>query len=126
MQYNAPNRTYVFQIFFRGGTPGPPFGTVTPNRVTLPYKILAARLGGSGSTAQGIGGCGWPTAAVGRLQPWTATMTGTMTIIKLTLTQTEATVGYDFHSIWNSFLPSRPTDRPTERPTDKQTDRHTD
>ena len=30
MQYNAPNRMHVFNIF-RGETPEPPFGAVTQN-----------------------------------------------------------------------------------------------
>ena len=29
MQYNAPNRMYLFQTFYEGDIPGPPFDDVT-------------------------------------------------------------------------------------------------
>ena len=42
MQYNAPNRMYVFQNVSGRGTPEPPFRAVTQN--LAPFKILAVRL----------------------------------------------------------------------------------
>ena len=35
MQYNAPIRMHVFQNFYGGDTPGPPFGAVSQNRAPL-------------------------------------------------------------------------------------------